>query len=259
MLKSKKDYYFLFSLAFIIVFSGYLAFDQIQNRNLNLYLDLIHDSFKELIIEEKERLSFEKFYEKFVNNVKSDSLSSYQVKQFADNVVNLKKEKQEITAKDIKELLPSNINPNKLITLNSNGEPKKLYQDWLKMIDQFKKDNAVSDLIRKTKFETLTINSAIDNHLQAQEELSEKFTIRSERAKNFYENKKVQLANIGIAEKNKLSQIETELLNEVDSLLKENQKIEYSIESLIHIERSIAFERNKLKTYLSQLDSSTFE
>jgi len=259
MFKRKQDYYFMFSLIFIIIFSGYLAYDLIQKRNLNLYLDLIHDSLEELITDEKELVSFEKFYDDLVENIKNDSLSSDELEQFAENVIELKLEKEKIDSQDIARLLPQKLKTDSLPILNSSIIPKIARSDWLVLAEEFQKENAISDSIRKDKQIRVDAQNEIEVQIQSQENLSTEFRQRSNQAIEFYEDKKIELESIGRDEKVLLTQIEEELLAELERVKKDNLKIKMKLNSIISLEHILAYERDKLKTHLAEVDSTTIE
>ncbi len=255
MFKRKQDYLFLFSLVFIITFGGYLIFDKVQQHNLDSYLGLLHDSLAEMITDEQEKANFENFFNAFITTVKNDSLSSGDLEQFAENIIDLKLENEKISTHDIQKILPrSKINRNPLL-LNSAFILNNIKTDWLAMAKEFKKANIRCDSTRKEKLERISYKKQID----FQEDLSSMYHQRSIQSKRYIEEKKDELVNIEMDSIDQLKRIEEELLIELNRIKAENSKLNLKLNSINMLEQLIAKERNSLKTDLTRIDSARIE
>ncbi|KAA3614197.1 MAG: hypothetical protein D8M58_18565 [Calditrichaeota bacterium] len=255
MFKRKQDYFFLFSLVFIVFFSGYFIFDQIQNRNLNLYLDLMHETLSDMITDEEDRASFEKFYDEFIRNVENDSLSSDDIKLFAENIIDLKQEKEQINQKDIETIFSKNPKKIDVEILVAQMPQKHIDVDWISLANDFRKSRKESDSVLVLK----KMHANIEAQISIQEELSLALRENSIQAAKYYEKKKAELDKIEKISKHRFHHMEEDLLKEIEKIKSDNFKIKLKLNSIDSLKYIIALEREKLIPRLEMVDSTIIE
>ena len=256
MLKRKLDYYFLLCLVFIGVLSIFFVFEYLQQQKLDKYLTVLHDGVSEMITDERTRGEFEAFYNDFINQVNNDSIDQSQIRQFAENIIAVKKEKIEISQDDLKRII-SIREPAKREQLNSSVLSTKTEkrQDWQALTKRFAEQSAACDTLHEHLKLSKRLANAVEEQLGDHEQLSRTY------GKNLSHSER-RVAEIAGKFESEVTvygtyHIEKSLQEEIDRIKKENKALQKKISSLDEMQKMIEQEREKLQDELNKIHANS--
>ena len=152
MFKRKYDIYFAFCILFMTTISIYIGFKYTQEKSLDEYLALVHNKISSMISDRETKEEFENFFSDFVDNVGEKSINVDVVEELANNVAQMQKTKNELTKKDITNLIskirPDSISKSYFFELNDENFHSK---DWQMLAMKFTKACSIGDSIRNLK------------------------------------------------------------------------------------------------------------
>lgn len=245
MFKNKYDVYFIFSLTFILFLGIYLVFQHNQKKDLDEYLLVLKDKISSMISDKDDKAEFDKIFDDFMQRIENDSVSAARVEKLADKVIAIRKTRSKFTKDDLNKIFPS---------LKSNDSVNTVLfrfrqinsKDWQKLTSNFEKSFLRCDSMRVSNEQFLNLNKRLKKQIDIHARISEEIKRNSELAvQKFNALKKVKIDE----------EVEKTLLEEIEKLKMENERIHSKISSINEIQAVIKKERQKLQKQLQYIDS----
>lgn len=240
----------------MIVIAIYLVFQQWRSRDLQNYLDLLHNSIAEMIINDKDRAEFEKYFADFEKRLDENELDSKSIEKLADNIINLKIQKDSLSKKDIQTIIP----PKAPVTQSSFFSSLNIFsnntqkQDWRKQQIQFQKLVVKSDSLRLAIEEQENLKNLVEQQIQfhanATKVLKEQSTDAKEKFKKLKNKIADSLSNSYLSKKD-----EKALKLLIMRLTQDNVAILNKINSIEELQNFLDEEKKVLETKLARIDS----
>ena len=244
MFKSKYDILFGFCITFIVILAVYFGFQRSQRNNLEKYLQLVQEKISGMIPDE-DKEEYNQFFTDLAEGLRDNSVSSYEVKKLTENLLEIRKQKKILSREDLKKLMPA--------MKTDSSDQRNLYafndtnsKDWKKMTANLEKSFAQCDSIRTERNQIRQmykrIKEQIDIHSHISAELKEGSRIALQRFKEI----KRQEIN---------SEIKDQLLQELDRLKLENEKIKDKLSHMNDIKSILEREKKILQNHKHMMDS----
>lgn len=253
-MKPKYDFYFVFSLLFILVAGIFITYDHFQRQELDRYLRVVHDKIAEMITDENEKKAFNEYFEEFIAHVEDDSISPRQLEKLGDSIVSIRHEKDSLSKADLNALLK--IHQSKAKEIQAYSGLANLFEknepDWKKIRQQLDRKIASVDSIKNIKKQNIAAKEILQKQLKAHEALSRQHLNQHLRIESVVDSikNKIDLNKRSLSEKDR--QI---LLRELMALQEENVQLNSKVDALQKIQQLLDNEREKMQQKLTLLDS----
>ncbi|MCB0281369.1 MAG: hypothetical protein H6627_06900 [Calditrichae bacterium] len=250
-MKTRHDFYFVFSLLFILVIGFFITYDHFQKKQLNSYLRVVHDKISEMITDESDRKAFHEYYEELITHVENDSVSPQQLENLAENIISIRRQKDSLSTSDLKELLILKQNTIKKKRVSGLAEIiDKEHPDWKSLSEQLGRKIAAIDSIKNNRKHDAEAGNLLQKQLEVHETLSKDHSDRHLRIQAIVDSIKDKMTSSTLSEKDR--QI---LLKELKALKDENNQLNSKVDALEEIQLLLDNEREKMQQKLVILDS----
>lgn len=254
-MKSRYDYYFILCMMFIMILGIYIAYDHFKQRELNAYLQVLRETVSEMISDEKARRAFEQYFADLLEHVEEDSVSPQQLEQLADNIIAIREQKDKLTEKDLRDILPAEQHKRTREKVLSalNGLFGKDEPDWSELGERFKQRYARLDSLKNERLKQQSFKKEISKQIKIHESITRKHEKIHHRAQLLFDSLRKELNS---KQTGYLSEKEKEILTgQLEQLLAENDQLNRKVNALSEIQRLIDNERQKMQRKLTLMDS----
>jgi hypothetical protein len=244
MFKSKYDLLFGFCITFIIILAVYFGFQRSQRNNLEKYLQLVQDKISGMI-SDKDKEEFNQFFSDLEEGLKDNSVPASEVERLAENLLEIRKRKKNLSKEDLKKLMP--VFKTDSTTQNLLAEFDYINsKDWKKLAGDLEISFARCDSIRMRRNQIKKMYERIKDQIDIHAQISKELKRNSIKAMEKFDE---------IRHKDINSEIKNQLLQELDRLKLENEKIKNKLSHMDELKNILEKEKKILQNHKHLVDS----
>lgn len=228
------DYFLIFSIVFITVFGVYIIYKQIEQEKLNTYLDTLHNTVASLM-DKSDSTEYEAVFAAFSEKVQNNEIEADEIETFADKLIQLKKERAQISPLELEQILPEESTRNKHFIAKILPAQSVDWEERARSISF--KVNRIDSLIDK-EVQNEIIISKLQSEVEFHSNLSD-----THKQKNMEQIKAIEVISATAANSEELERM---LLKRIELIKKENIELIQKIKDIERLEDKVKAQKKSL-------------